>query len=192
MTISRNSIHMYTWKCYLNRGKNQNFMKKGSKSGLYNFFGVIWRFYTKNNPQNSWSPHFIITRLWNQKSQNAGTSWSYIIFFANLPTIFAGISGYMCDIGFYFLWGKNLQCNGCQKVLQILQVHHYSCEHSNQVSLWKNTCTHSAGLCMHFKQDMALNPRQSPRTPLMYDKRPTVLKSWKRKDICPWLWILIS
>ena len=36
-------------------------------------FGPILRFYTKNSPRNSWSPHFTIT-LWNQKSRDAGTS----------------------------------------------------------------------------------------------------------------------
>ena len=35
-------------------------MRKGSKCGLWKSFGSILRFYTKNSPQNSWSPHFIL------------------------------------------------------------------------------------------------------------------------------------
>ena len=47
--------------------------KRCSKRGLLKFFGPILGFYTKNSPQNSWSPHFRIT-IWYQKSRNVGTS----------------------------------------------------------------------------------------------------------------------
>ena len=60
-----------TWKCYFNSEKK--IMEKGSKCGLYIFFGPILRFYSKNSPGNSLSLHFMIA-LWNQKSQNVGTS----------------------------------------------------------------------------------------------------------------------
>ena len=51
---------------------HQNCMKKGSKSGPLKTSGSNLGFYTKNGPQNSWSPYFVIT-LWNQKSRNAET-----------------------------------------------------------------------------------------------------------------------
>ena len=65
-------------------------MKKGSKSGLYNFFGSVLRFYSKNSPRNSWSLHFMIT-LWNQKSQNAGTSCSTYLGYITLGLAFSGL-----------------------------------------------------------------------------------------------------
>ena len=73
-------------------------MKKGSKSELYNSFGPILRFYTKNSPQNSWSPHFMIT-LWNQKSRNAGTSCT--IFQKHLP-MFSRLNAIFWQIGVTF------------------------------------------------------------------------------------------
>ena len=53
-------------------------------------FWPILRFYTKNNPQNSWSPHFMIT-LWNQKSRNAGTSCSTYLGYITLGLAFSGL-----------------------------------------------------------------------------------------------------
>ena len=39
---------------------------------------------------------------------------------------------------------------------------------------------------MHSKQDIALNPRHSPSTPPMYDKRSTVLKSCNKNNSETW------
>ena len=57
-------------------------MKKGSKSYLLKLFGPNLRFYTKNSPRNSRSPHFMIT-LWYQKARNAGilSTFSFNAYF---------------------------------------------------------------------------------------------------------------
>ena len=58
-------------KMLFEQGKKSIFHEK--KAQKVDFLRLIFRFYTKNGPWNSLSPHFMIT-LWNQKSRNAGTS----------------------------------------------------------------------------------------------------------------------